>query len=57
MASRYGNIIVNKDGTVGQLNRGQKYLPSNDFIVSNSSQESITQITNADGTIGVVSHG
>lgn len=57
MASRYGNIIVNKDGTVGQLNRGQKYLPSNDFIVSNSSQESITQITNADGTVGIVSHG
>ena len=44
MASRYGDIIVNKDGTVGQLNRVQQYTPDSDFIISSSSYKPITQI-------------
>lgn len=56
MASRYGDIIVNKDGTVGHLNKAQQYTPDYNFIVG-SSYKPITQITNADGTVGTVSYG
>jgi hypothetical protein len=57
MASRYGDIIINKDGKVGQLNSSQQYLPNVDLIAASGSTEPITQIKNSDGTVGTISRG
>lgn len=57
MATRYGDIIVNHDGSVGQLNAASKFITDNNFITNDTTYKKLTTISNGDGTVGTISHG
>ena len=57
MATRYGDIIVNHDGSIGQLHAASKFITDNSFITNDTTYKKLTTITNGDGTVGTISHG
>jgi hypothetical protein len=57
MATRYGDIIVNHDGSIGQLHAASKFITDNSFITNDTTYKKLTTITNGDCTVGTISHG